>query len=180
MPKTRRVIKIGLIACFFLVGLWVIAAIAAIRAARETQHEAQVFLKEFINLPPGTSSFEEIRRFAYRYRKRLWVGDPLYGHALHLPSSASLPPNCTADNCDLDFGFQNKWLYRLHLAPFTDFGGVIKVRNGRTTMSILDFVCKRGDFGFIASVGDDSTGILSPGFPARRNIQKTIINLSPQ
>src|SRR5579863_6753455 len=180
MAGRRRLIRIGFAVCSLLVALWIVGMIAAIRAARKTQHEAQAFLQDFVNLPLGTSSFQDVRRFVDKYHDRLWVGDLIYGHSLNLPSPSSLPQGCVADKCDYTFAFKNTWLSRLRLAPFTDFAAEIKVRNGQAAMRIVDYVCKRGDSGFIASVVDDSTGELRGGFPASRNIQKTIIILTSE
>jgi len=180
MVKVRRVIKIGLALLTILAALCAIAAVVAVRSSRKTEHEAQMFLQEFVSLHLGQSTFEDARQVADRYGDRLWVGDAFYGHALRLPGAGGLPPGCSADHCDYLFEFQNTWLHRLHLARFTSFGAEIKIRNGLVVIRSIEFLVVRGQLIFFAAVVEDSTDKLRRPLPSRRLKAKTIIWLTAE
>jgi len=178
--RIRTVVRMGLAAAMLAAAVYGVAALTAMHAAYETERAARAFMGQFVALPVTTSTFADLEGFARRHVVWLWVGDLEHGHRFRPTRAGDLPPGCSADLCDLDFVFQNTRLERLGLAPLTDLSCEVQVRHGRTAYRIVDFVSRGTSFGFGSIVIEDFTGKLEAAVPGRRNIQKTIINLTPQ
>ena len=94
---------------------------------------ARRFLRDTLTLEVGSSTFLEAERLARKYGGQvIQVGD--------------VPPTCSSNSCVFKFAFGNVWLHRLGLAPFTTFGGEVRVSDNIVVSRELAMAVERRDY----------------------------------
>jgi hypothetical protein len=88
--------------------------------------QARNFLQDVMHIRVGESDLVELQRLASKYRSFAVQGSP----------------RCDQDLCTFDFYFDNRWLWRIGLAPGTRFGGGITAQRGKITE--IDLALKTG------------------------------------
>jgi len=146
---------------------------AALRAARRTASEAGRFVKDFIALEPGRSTFDDAVRVAKAYQNR-WEG---------IPTDQGLPSGCNWGRCDLAFIFENSWLHHLRLAPPTALYASVHISEGVVTSHYVLFGSAGEKMPFFEVMVTESRTV-PPGEARRvrtlkRNTWQEVIELTP-
>lgn len=120
-----------------LVGLLIVVfATIGILYARAIPHRsrAEAFLREFVQITPGQSTFAEAQRIARRYGGMPWYVDNCGNMT------------CTFQKCVLAFQFDNMPLSYVPRVGYTRFFATINLKNGMVLGSELDY--DRNAFGY--------------------------------